>query len=136
MSTNSATTSTAAEIPLRRVRQISINVRDPDRAVRFYRDTLGLTLLFQAPPNLAFFDCGGVRLMLSLPETNGEHTGTSVIYYLVDDIQRAYATLRDRGAQFLEPPHMITRMSDHELWLAACRDSEGNLVGIMSEVRS
>jgi methylmalonyl-CoA/ethylmalonyl-CoA epimerase len=128
-------TSAAAHGGLRRVGQIAIVVQDLDRAVRFYRDTLGLPLLFQAPPNLAFFDCGGVRLMLTLPEGPEAGRGTSIVYYVVDDIQAAYAALRARGVDFLNPPGLIARLPDHDLWMAAYRDSEGNLLELMSEVR-
>ena len=121
--------------PLRRVRQISVTVKDLPRAVAFYRDTLGLPLLFEAPPSLAFFDCGGVRLMLSPPEPGAPAAGTSVIYYLVDDIEAAHALLARRGAAFDDAPHVIARMPDHDLWLSVCKDSEGNHVGLMSEVR-
>ncbi len=126
----------AAEARLRRIGQIAIVVRDFDRAVRFYRDVLGLPLLFQAPPGLAFFDCGGVRLMLTLPEGPEEGRGTSILYYVVDDIQAAHAALAARGAAFVNAPGLIARMPDHELWMAALRDSEGNLLELMSEVRA
>jgi methylmalonyl-CoA/ethylmalonyl-CoA epimerase len=122
-----------------RVGQIAVPVRDLDRAVAFYRDVLGLRLLFQAPPGLAFFDCGGVRLMLSVPEgPEGAH-GSSVIYYLADDIQSAWASVTARGAKpataGAPEPHLIARMPDHDLWMAFVADSEGNLLGLMSEVR-
>lgn len=120
-------------IALRRIGQIAVVVRDLERAVRFYRDTLGLTLLFQAPPGLAFFKCGDVRLMLSLPE--GTEAGTSIIYYAVDDIQRAYSVLTGRGVRFVGQPHIVARMPDHDLWLAECHDSEDNTLALMSEVR-
>ena len=122
-----------AGIALHRIGQIAVVVGDVDRAVRFYRDTLGLRLLFQAPPGLAFFECGGVRLMLGLRE--GADTGTSIIYYAVDDIQRAYTTLMARGVRFVGQPHIVARMPDHDLWLAECRDSEGNVLALMCEMR-
>ena len=80
--------------------QIAVEIKDLDRAVQFYRDRLGMTFLFQAPPGLAFFDAGGVRLMLSRPE--GESGGTSVLYFKVDDIQQATAALRSRGVRFTD----------------------------------
>ena len=120
---------------LRRVGQIAIVVHDVARAVRFYRDTLGLALLFEAPPGLAFFDCGGQRLMLTLPEGPAEGRGTSILYYVVEDIQAATAALTARGVQFLSQPGVVARLPDHDLWMAACRDSEGNLLELMSEVR-
>jgi methylmalonyl-CoA/ethylmalonyl-CoA epimerase len=120
---------------LPKIGQIAINVTDLARAVAFYRDTLGMQFLFEAPPSLAFFDCGGVRLMLSPREQDGPATGTSIIYYLVDDISAVHAVLTQRGVSFQEPPHVIARMPDHDLWMTVCQDSEGNYVGVMSEVR-
>jgi methylmalonyl-CoA/ethylmalonyl-CoA epimerase len=120
-------------VVLGRIGQILVVVRDVERAVRFYRDTLGLRLLFQAPPGLAFFDCGGVRLMLGLRE--GTDAATSIIYYAVNDIQRAYAVLLARGVRFVGQPHIVARMPDHDLWLAECHDSEDNVLALMCEIR-
>jgi methylmalonyl-CoA/ethylmalonyl-CoA epimerase len=122
-----------------RVGQIAVPVHDLDRAVAFYRDVLALRFLFQAPPSLAFFDCGGVRLMLSRPEGTGHHHASSVIYYLVDDIHAAWAAVTARGAKpataGAPEPHLIAKLPDHDLWMAFVDDSEGNLLGLMSEVR-
>src|SRR5947207_7958653 len=96
---------------LNRIGQIAVTVGDLDRAVAFYRDTLGMRLLFQVP-NMAFFDCGGVRLMLGASEKPGEHF-SSIIYYKVDDIQRAFETLSSRGVEFEAQPHLIAKMPDH-----------------------
>jgi methylmalonyl-CoA/ethylmalonyl-CoA epimerase len=123
----------ADALGLRRIRQIAVIVRDLERAVAFYRDALGMTFLFRAPPGLAFFDCGGVRLMLSLAEGAGA-TANSIIYYAVDDISAAHATLAGRGVRFVGEPHVIARMPDHDLWLAEFRDSEDNTLALMSEV--
>lgn len=132
----------AAAVPgpgISRVGQIAVPVRDLDRAVAFYRDVLGLRLLFQAPPGLAFFDCGGVRLMLTLPEGPGQDRASSVIYYLVDDIQAAWTAVTARGAKpafaGAPEPHLIARLPDHDLWMAFVEDGEGNVLGLMSEVR-
>ena len=118
-----------------RIGQIAVVVQDLDRAVAFYRDTLGMRFLFQAPPKLAFFDCGGVRLMLDVPEEEEFKHASSILYYKVDDIQATWATLRDRGVQFRDEPHMVARMPDHELWMTFFRDTEGNTLALMSEVR-
>ena len=118
-----------------RIGQIAVVVQDIDRAVAFYRDKLGLRLLFQAPPKLAFFDCGGVRLMLDVPEEEEFKHSSSILYYKVDDIRGTWATLRDRGVEFRDEPHMVARMPDHELWMTFFRDSEGNTLALMSEVR-
>ena len=115
--------------------QIAVIVHDLDRAVAFYRDVLGLRFLFQAPPKMAFFDCGGVRLMLSPPEeAEFDHPG-SVLYYKVDDIHGAWAALREGGADLRHEPHLLAKMPDHDLWMAFFRDTEGNTLALMSEVR-
>lgn len=116
-----------------RLRQIAITCKDVERATAFYRDALGLPFLFSAPPGLSFFDCGGVRLMLSKAE--GEAAGTSALYYLVDDIEATRDSLAAKGVTFVGEPHMIARMPDHELWLAEFRDSENNVMALMEEKR-
>jgi methylmalonyl-CoA/ethylmalonyl-CoA epimerase len=115
--------------------QIAINAHDIPRAVAFYRDKLGLRLLFEVPPKMAFFDCGGVRLMLSLPEeAEYDHAG-SILYYKVTDIREAYGEMQRKGVEFKHEPSMIAKMPDHELWMAFFKDSEGNTGALMSEVR-
>ncbi|HTG32130.1 MAG TPA: VOC family protein [Thermoanaerobaculia bacterium] len=122
-------------LSLSQIGQISVIVHDLDRAVAFYRDVLGMKFLFQAPPKLAFFDCGGIRLMLSLPEeAEFDHPG-SILYYKVDDIQATWKSLSDHGADLRSEPHLLARMPDHELWMAFFRDTEGNTLALMSEVR-
>lgn len=113
--------------------QIAMNASDIPRAVRFYRDALGMRLLFEVPPKMAFFDCAGVRLMLSLPENaEYDHPG-SVLYFRVDDIAQAHATLKERGVTFSDEPHLIARMPDHELWMTFFKDTEGNTLALMAE---
>jgi len=114
--------------------QIAINVHDIDRAVEFYRDKLGMKFLFSAPPNLAFFDCAGIRLMLSPPARPEFDHPSSIIYFNVDDIQLAYATLSERGVVFEEQPAFVANMGTYDLWIGAFRDSENNLLAMMSNV--
>jgi methylmalonyl-CoA/ethylmalonyl-CoA epimerase len=122
-------------IGISRIGQIAINAHDVERACAFYQDTLGLKLLFKAGPGLAFFDCGGVRLMLTRPEKpEFDHPG-SILYFSVPDIQAAHAAMKDKGVRFEDEPHVIARMPDHDLWMVFFRDPEGNLMGLMSEVR-
>ena len=121
---------------LKRIGQIAVSVSNLERAVAFYRDTLGLKFLFQAPPGLAFFMCGDVRLMLALPEKDQAAKMSSVIYYLVDDIKAEFKTLRDKGAKEEGEPHLIARLPDHELWMAFFRDPDDNMFALMSEVRN
>lgn len=126
----------AAATALARVAQIAINVKDLRRAIAFWRDALGLRLLFEVPPKMAFLDCGGTRLMLSLPESpEFDHPG-SILYFQVADLAAAHARLTAAGVRFREPPTRVARLPDHELWMAFFTDSEGNALALMSEVRS
>jgi len=115
--------------------QIAVNVQDMDRAVAFYRDVAGLPYLFQAGPNIAFFECGGVRLMLDIPEDERFAGRASVIYYRVDDLDAVFGAIKQRGAEVEAEPHLIAKMPDHELWMAFFKDTEGNFFALMSEVR-
>lgn len=114
--------------------QVALPAHDLARAVAFYRDTLAFPFLFQTPA-LAFFDCDGVRLMLSLPERPDTAQAGSVLYFRVADLRAAYDELRSRGVAFIDEPHLIAAMPDHELWMAFFTDSEGNTLSLMSEVR-
>ena len=124
-----------ASIRISRLGQIAINAHDVERAARFYQDVLGLKLLFKAPPGLAFFDCGGVRLMLSRPEKPEFDHPSSILYFVVQDIHGAFERMTANGVKFEDEPHFLAKMQDHDLWMTFFRDSEGNLMGLMSEVR-
>jgi len=123
-------TARANEFALSAIGQIALTVRDVQRAIAFYRDTLGIRILFEVP-NMGFFDCGGVRLMLSGSERGETHS--SIIYFKVADIRKMHQELAGRGVAFEQEPHLVARMPDHELWMAFFRDSEGNLLALMSE---
>jgi methylmalonyl-CoA/ethylmalonyl-CoA epimerase len=116
------------------IRQIAINVKDLARATEFYRDKLGLKLLYEFP-GLAFFDCGGVRLMLSRAEAPEFDHPTSIIYYKVGDIDEAARAMKGRAVTVESEPRVIASMPDHDIWLCMIRDSESNLLGLMSEVK-
>jgi methylmalonyl-CoA/ethylmalonyl-CoA epimerase len=124
----------ATGIGITRLGQVSINAKDVDRAAAFYQEKLGLKLLFKAPPGLAFFDCAGVRLMLSRAEKPEFDHPSSVLYFAVPDIHAAYGKLKQDGVHFEDEPHLIAKMPTHDLWLASFRDTEGNLMALMSEV--
>ena len=117
-----------------RIGQIAVNAGDLPRAVRFYRDVLGLKFLFEVP-GMAFFDCGGVRLLVGTAVSPEHDHASSILYFFVPDIRAVHADLKSRGTLFLNEPHLIARMPDHELWLAEFKDSEGNFLALMSEVR-
>lgn len=134
MTTKDQTQPNSARLGLDRVGQIAVPVSDIERAIKFYRDSLGMRFLFQAPPGLAFFDLSGIRLMLDGPA--GEQAGNaSVIYYKVPDLEAAFTTLSERGVAFEAEPHLVARLPDHELWMAFFRDPDENLLALMSEVR-
>src|SRR5580765_143283 len=123
----------ASEVALNEVGQIALTITDLDKAVAFYRDILGLKHLFSAPPGLAFFAAGDLRLMLSRPEKADSERFTSAIYFKVSDIQTARDALASRGVTFEAEPHRVAKMQDHELWMAFFRDPDRNLLALMCE---
>jgi methylmalonyl-CoA/ethylmalonyl-CoA epimerase len=112
--------------------QVAVTVQNVEEAVSFYRDVLGLPMLFRAG-NMAFFDCGGVRLMLTPPE--GVAAGNSILYFRTADIQAEWKKLENGGAKPEREPHVIARMPDHDLWMAFFRDPAGNVMALMQEAR-
>jgi methylmalonyl-CoA/ethylmalonyl-CoA epimerase len=128
--------STEGRVALSKVRQIALPVRDIGEATRFYRDTLGLRHLFDAPPALSFFDCGGTQLMLAGPEGQGKdgEKQHAVLFYDVSDIKSAHAKIKSSGAKALEEPRVITRMNGREIWISSFSDGQGNVVGLMSDI--
>lgn len=120
---------------LSEIGQIAIVVSDVATATVFYRDVLGLKFLFPAGPNLAFLAAGSVRIMLTQPEGGTETGKNSVIYFTASDLAPTHAAIVARGAKSEHGPSLIAKMPDHELWMAFVRDPDGNLVGLMSEVR-
>jgi methylmalonyl-CoA/ethylmalonyl-CoA epimerase len=120
--------------PISSIGQISLRVHDIERAIAFYRDALGLEFLFDVGP-LAFVMCGDVRLMLTRPESDEFDHPSSTLYFRVGDIAAARAELIDRAVPFVDEPHLIARMPDHELWMTFFRDPDDNLHGLMAEVR-
>lgn len=125
---------TKEKLSLSRIGQVSVTVHDVQRATDFYKDQLGMKHLFSVP-NMSFFDCGGTRLMLSLPDKPEFDRPSTILYYLVDDIQEASRQLTERGVRFEQQPRLVAKMPDHELWMAFFRDSEDNLLALMCEVR-
>ena len=114
--------------------QIAVAVSDITCATEFYRDVLGLEFLFDAPPGLAFFNCGGVRLMLTILQGEESDHNTSVIYYKVHDIEAATSALKAKSINFIHEAQLVAKMPDHELWMGFIRDPDQNLIGIMAEL--
>ena len=123
-------------VSLSRIKQIALPVNSVEKAKTFYKDVLGLRHLFDAPPALSFFECGGVRLMLAGPEAQGKDGDTqhAVLFYDVIDIKSAYAQIKAAGAPSLAEPHVIARMNGLAVWIAELSDGQGNNVSLMSEV--
>ena len=119
-------------VQLNDIGQIALTVQDLGRAKDFYQNTLGMRFLFDAG-TMAFFQCGAIRLMIGL---SGEPVtiGGTILYFKVPDIQKVHGALTEQGVAFVQPPHLVARMADHELWLAFLKDPEGNTLGLMSEV--
>jgi methylmalonyl-CoA/ethylmalonyl-CoA epimerase len=124
---------TTANLGITNIGQISIIVKDVERATAFYRDVLGLPLLFTVP-SMAFFDCGGVRLMLGTASSPEYDHPSSIFYFRVPDIQAGYQRLVEHAVDIVAPPRLIAPMPAHDLWMTAFRDSEGNIHQLMSEV--
>lgn len=121
------------DFKLEAIGQIHIGVKDIQRAVGFYRDTLGLSLLFEVPEQkMAFFDCGGIRLYLSEDQSD-EFPSNPLLYYRVADINEAYKAISAKGITFEREPHMVHRTEQYELWMAGFRDTEGNFIHLMDE---
>jgi methylmalonyl-CoA/ethylmalonyl-CoA epimerase len=121
-------------VGIRRIGQIAITVGDVERARTFYRDVLELHHLFDAPPQMSFFDCGGVRLLLGEAEASATQASASILYLDVPDIRSAHETLLGRDVHFEAAPHKVADLGDRELWLAFFHDSEGNVMALMSEI--
>jgi methylmalonyl-CoA/ethylmalonyl-CoA epimerase len=117
------------DVQLSQVEQIAVIVHDVDRAVQFYRDVLGLPFLFQVP-QMAFFQCGDVRLMLGIPSEPEFDHPSSIIYYRVADIETTHRTLLARGVTFRSGPHVVHRAADHELWMAFFYDVDRNTLAL------
>jgi len=124
---------TLPALQLSEIGQIAVNVQDLERAVTFYRDVLGMHHLFTVG-DMAFFDCGGIRLMLGLPDREEMEHPSSILYYRVADLEAAHRVLTERGVECEAGPLRAHRAADHELWLAFFHDTEGNLFALMSEV--
>ncbi len=115
------------------VGQLLIPVENLDNAIAYYRDTLGLRFLFSAPPQMSFFQCGSVRLLVGVHEENQRGLRGSQVYFNVADINAAAETLEKRGVKFTVKPHIVHRTPTRELWLAEFKDPDGNQLALMSD---
>jgi len=116
------------------VSQLLIPIDDFERGIAFYRDVLGLPFLFAAPPQMAFFQCGAVRLLVGVTPSGQRAQRGSAIYFGVRDIRAVYKSLADQGVEFKAPPHIVNRSPKSEVWLAEFVDPDGNQLALMSEL--
>jgi methylmalonyl-CoA/ethylmalonyl-CoA epimerase len=123
----------ASQVQLEKIGQIALTVTDLARAKDFYGNTLGMRFLFDAG-TMAFFECAEIRLLIGLAEKEAPRGGT-IVYFKVEDIHAVYEILLARGVEFVDAPHLIAKMPDHDLWMTFLKDPDGNVLGVMSEVR-
>ena len=116
------------------IAQLLIPINDFERGVAFYRDVLGIPLLFTAPPQMAFFQCGAVRLLVGVTPAGQKAQRGSQIYFAVKDIQSVYSSLNNQGVQFKATPHVVSRSAKSEVWSAEFVDPDGNQLLLMSEL--
>ena len=131
--TTAEPTASQPAVRFEKIGQIAVTVRDLTRSKHFYQHVLGMKPLFDAG-NMAFFQCGDIRFAIGLAEEQTPIGGT-ILYFRVEDIQGTHAVLKERSVEIVQEPHLVARMPDHELWIAFVKDPDGNVLGMMSEVR-
>ncbi len=129
---NNPASATPTAVSLDEIGQIAITVDDLARSRNFYQNILGMKFLFDAG-SFSFLKCGKIRIMLATPEEPTPRGGT-ILYFIVHDIQAVYAALREQGVVFLQTPHLVARMPDHDLWMAFLTDPDDNKIGLMCEM--
>ncbi len=117
-----------------KIGQLLIPIENFEQGVAYYRDVLGLPFLFSAPPQMAFFNCGSVRLLVGVMPPGQKAERGSAIYFQVQDIKAVYSGLEGKGVMFKAEPHLVNRTPTSELWLAEFNDPDGNQLALMSEV--
>lgn len=122
-----------SSIQLDAIGQIAVAISDFETAKNFYQKILNLPLLFDVPPNLAFFDVSGIRLMLTTLQGDPKDHHTSVIYYKVKNIEAVFKSLECQQVNIERQPQLTAKMADHQLWMGFIRDPDNNLIGIMEE---
>jgi methylmalonyl-CoA/ethylmalonyl-CoA epimerase len=119
-------------LDLSRIGQVALTTADTDRAERFYEQALGLRKLFRFG-TLVFFDCAGLRLMIAQSDDKDAIAKASPLYFRCADIALAVRELKARGVPFVDSPHRIAEMEDHDLWMAFFRDPDHHLMALMQE---
>jgi methylmalonyl-CoA/ethylmalonyl-CoA epimerase len=120
---------------IQKIGQIGVPVKDLNRALDFYKEKLGLSLLFNTN-SMAFFECNGLRLMLTLPEKKEFALSSSVIYFEVNNIKDTYERLLGKEVTFIDEPHVVAKMGQTETWMIFFQDTEDNTHALLSEVEA
>jgi methylmalonyl-CoA/ethylmalonyl-CoA epimerase len=120
------------QVSLNELGQVSLSVDSADEAERFYSEKLGLRKLYRFG-NLVFFDCGGVRLFIEQSGITPFVPSSSVLYFRIPDIGFAFRELARKGVSFIDEPHLIAPMADHDLWMVFFRDPARNTLALMHE---
>ena len=115
--------------------QVALTTRELDRARIFYRDMLGLPLLFEAG-GMLFFQLKNTRLMIggAHDQPQGQLSGGSILYIDAPDIDALGAALEEKGIVFLGPAQTVQKTAAGELRLRAFRDPDGNTLALMGLV--
>jgi methylmalonyl-CoA/ethylmalonyl-CoA epimerase len=128
----SESSSTEPAVQLDEIGQIAVTVGDLARAKDFYQNVLGFKFLFDAGP-MSFFQCGKIRFAVGTSDKPVSPSGT-ILYFRVADIDKTHAELAAKGVEFMQKPHLVAKMPDHDLWLAFFADPDKNPIGLMCEV--
>ena len=123
----------SATLAGRPLTQIGLSVRDLDRARHFYRDVLGLALLFEAN-GMMFCQLVGLRLMVGKAYSAGQSIGGSILYFDAPDFDSAVHALAARGVTFLSDAQVLQRTDTHELRLRSFLDPDGNALALLGLV--
>jgi methylmalonyl-CoA/ethylmalonyl-CoA epimerase len=122
------------EKTIQKIGQIGLPIKNLDTAIQFYKEVMGFPLLFKTD-SMAFFDCNGIRLFLSLPEQEQFSHSSSILYFQVEDIKKAYEDLLEKSVSFIDKPHLIAKMGQTETWMTFFKDTENNTLALMSEIQ-
>ncbi|HTD04129.1 VOC family protein [Undibacterium sp.] len=114
--------------------QVALQISNADASQEFYGQKLGLKQLFRYG-ELVFFDCDGVRLMLDGTSKVAIPPGSQCLYFKISDIDAVYGKLRNAGVAFVDRPHLVSKMPDHDLWMVFFKDPDGHLLALMEEKR-
>ncbi len=114
-----------------KISQIAISVKSLEASKAFYGETLGFKLLFEAPPQMAFFDCHGIRLLIG--QAKDVNPGGPILYFSVEDIEATYKALEEKGTDCQRAPQLTHKTEESELWLAVFKDPDGHTLALMEE---